>query len=489
MIMEQLNPNSIQIQANKHKVNFNSARTKTEHDVATNKFLPTNSDTVLGNRYRYKEIIGHGTFSVVIAAKDLYMHNKIIAIKIFHRNYKVIGLQEAECVRKLNQMDCMDVSKVIKIFNTIMYEDHLCIVYQCLDPRPITAYFQRVTVNENHEEKLKLLRHVVKQLLECLAFLRRANIIHADIKPANILVSNESDLSIKLVDFSNSFHCVHEEICLYYDNFELQTLNYRAPELYSCKPLFKGKYKGEIIQNISNLLGSWPVSFFRRGKFYQEFANEVIEHPKNTYCERYSVSEVVQHPFMLAENSVNYFLFNDDLSGSGVVPSGTYQYKPDNSKNNLRLPVKQDKMTKCTRKRPETSDSSNVKSIGTEFSSINVKVFCLQRTTSNCNSGESEKTAAITSNNELDLVNVGDTSDDEITDSVQNVHAAVPNHKDYVEIYDNCARSRGSFWLRSSSEDNTTINETLNTHEKSVANRNNSCARTRIITVNTTIAS
>lgn len=37
--------------------------------------------------------------------------------------------------------------------------------------------------------------------------------------------------SLKIVDFGNAFHCVHDELSLYYDDFELQTLVYRAPEV------------------------------------------------------------------------------------------------------------------------------------------------------------------------------------------------------------------------------------------------------------------
>ena len=36
---------------------------------------------------------------------------------------------------------------------------------------------------------------------------------------------------VKVVDLGNALHCVHEELSLYYDDFELQTLLYRAPEV------------------------------------------------------------------------------------------------------------------------------------------------------------------------------------------------------------------------------------------------------------------
>lgn len=50
------------------------------------------------------------------------------------------------------------------------------------------------------------------------------------------LVENKLN-SLKIVDFGNAFHCVHDELSLYYDDFELQTLVYRAPEVRCIRQL------------------------------------------------------------------------------------------------------------------------------------------------------------------------------------------------------------------------------------------------------------
>ncbi|PIK48715.1 putative homeodomain-interacting protein kinase 3, partial [Apostichopus japonicus] len=36
---------------------------------------------------------------------------------------------------------------------------------------------------------------------------------------------------IKVIDFGNAIHCVYDELALYYDDYELQTIVYRAPEV------------------------------------------------------------------------------------------------------------------------------------------------------------------------------------------------------------------------------------------------------------------
>ncbi|XP_030855031.1 cell division control protein 2 homolog [Strongylocentrotus purpuratus] len=81
-------------------------------------------------------------------------------------------------------------------------------------------------------KKLVSIRKVALRMLQILGFLGQQNVIHADLKPENILCNSEniSD-GIKVIDFGNAIHGVYEELSLYYDEFELQTLLYRAPEV------------------------------------------------------------------------------------------------------------------------------------------------------------------------------------------------------------------------------------------------------------------
>ena len=40
--------------------------------------------------------------------------------------------------------------------------------------------------------------------------------------------------SATLIDFGNALMCVQDELSLYYKDFEIQTLLYRAPEVSTC---------------------------------------------------------------------------------------------------------------------------------------------------------------------------------------------------------------------------------------------------------------
>ena len=80
-------------------------------------------------------------------------------------------------------------------------------------------------------------RSYSQQLLLALKLLRKCNIIHADIKPDNILV-NETKMTLKLADFGSASHVAENEITPY-----LVSRFYRAPEVILGKythPAFDG---------------------------------------------------------------------------------------------------------------------------------------------------------------------------------------------------------------------------------------------------------
>lgn len=82
-------------------------------------------------------------------------------------------------------------------------------------------------------ENIKVANFQAAQLLAALAFLRQNELIHADIKPENVLLADEdgSRCKIRLADFGNMLRNTEEDISQYYDSFQLQTLFYRAPEV------------------------------------------------------------------------------------------------------------------------------------------------------------------------------------------------------------------------------------------------------------------
>ncbi|PIK43738.1 putative homeodomain-interacting protein kinase 3, partial [Apostichopus japonicus] len=217
--------------------------------------------------------------------------------------------------------------------------------------------------------KLPLIRKVAVKLLQLLGFLQKQNVIHADLKPENILCP-EGDINqgIKVIDFGNAIHCVYDELALYYDDYELQTIVYRAPEvicglpfgteidlwsvgcilaeLYIGRPLFFARTKGHILGKIYQLLGPLPVQIYQRGKFFHSFDH--LGGPAQPFVgSRMSVQEAIQHPFLAPEIAIGFFLSSDQAinrcysQGISLQPS-QYNYSPYvskmlKSKNSMQL--------------------------------------------------------------------------------------------------------------------------------------------------------
>lgn len=130
---------------------------------------------------------------------------------------------------------------------------------------------------------IKAVRSYTQQLFLALKLLKKTGIMHADIKPDNILV-NDSNLILKLCDFGSSSTISDNEITPY-----LVSRFYRAPEimlgipydygidmwsagctiyeLYTGKILFSGKSNNQMLKYFMDLKGKIPNKIIRKGQF------------------------------------------------------------------------------------------------------------------------------------------------------------------------------------------------------------------------------
>jgi serine/threonine protein kinase len=75
---------------------------------------------------------------------------------------------------------------------------------------------------------IKAVRVYAQQLLQSLALLKKVNLIHSDIKPDNILVTENKNI-LKLCDLGSASDASENEITPY-----LVSRFYRAPEISKC---------------------------------------------------------------------------------------------------------------------------------------------------------------------------------------------------------------------------------------------------------------
>lgn len=72
---------------------------------------------------------------------------------------------------------------------------------------------------------LRELQGVVRDVVKCLLLLKSQNLVHCDLKPENLLFTDESRTKVKVIDFGSASFLDNQSYDL------LQTKPYRAPEV------------------------------------------------------------------------------------------------------------------------------------------------------------------------------------------------------------------------------------------------------------------
>uniref|UniRef100_A0A8C2CUP9 Serine/threonine-protein kinase PRP4 homolog n=1 Tax=Cyprinus carpio TaxID=7962 RepID=A0A8C2CUP9_CYPCA len=245
-------------------------------------YYRVNIGEVLDKRYGVYGYTGQGVFSNVIRARDLARANQEVAVKIIRHNEMMqkTGLKELEFLKKLNDADADDKFHCLRLFRHFYHKQHLCLVFE-----PLSMNLREVLRKYGKDVGLhiKAVRSYSQQLFLAIKLLKRCNILHADIKPDNILV-NESKTILKLCDFGSASHVADNDITPY-----LVSRFYRAPEiiigksydygidmwsvgctlyeLYTGKILFPGKSNNHMLKLAMDLKGKLPNKMIRKGLF------------------------------------------------------------------------------------------------------------------------------------------------------------------------------------------------------------------------------
>ncbi|TFK45922.1 kinase-like protein [Heliocybe sulcata] len=239
-----------------------------------------------GGRYQVFSSLGKGMFANVVRARVLTGEpgevGREVAIKIVRCQetmYKA-GLKEVQILGKLRQADPEDKKHIVRLERTFEHRGHLCLVFESLSMnlRDVVKRFGKdVGLN------IKAVRAYAHQLFLSLGLLRRCNIMHADIKPDNILV-NEQKTLLKLCDLGSASDASENEITPY-----LVSRFYRAPEiilgapydpaidvwsigctlyeLYTGKILFPGRSNNQMLLLMMELKGRFNSKMIKKAKF------------------------------------------------------------------------------------------------------------------------------------------------------------------------------------------------------------------------------
>lgn len=120
------------------------------------------------------------------------------------------GQQELVILRKLSGADPENRRHCVRLLTSFEFRDHLCLVFESLNMnlREVLKKFGR-----NIGLNLSAVRAYAQQLFIALKHLKNCGVLHADIKPDNMLVSELGHLScLRLVWLIKADH-FHRAIC------------------------------------------------------------------------------------------------------------------------------------------------------------------------------------------------------------------------------------------------------------------------------------
>ncbi|QIW94921.1 hypothetical protein AMS68_000439 [Peltaster fructicola] len=233
---------------------------------------------LLDGKYAVEQQIGKGTFATVVRAQCV-PSGTAVAVKIACNNdtmYKA-GTKELEFLEILNASDPEDRRHIIRFLGKFDHKGHLCLVFEAMSMdlrETLKKYGRNVGIN------LTALRAYSHQMFRALDHMRKNEILHADLKPDNILVTEKKNV-IKICDFGTASFVKDAEITPY-----LVSRFYRAPEvmlgmpidyaidmwsigctifeLYTGRILFAGSDNNQMLRAIQECRGKIPIRMLKK---------------------------------------------------------------------------------------------------------------------------------------------------------------------------------------------------------------------------------
>ncbi|XP_021175132.2 homeodomain-interacting protein kinase 3-like [Fundulus heteroclitus] len=179
-------------------------------------------------RYHTEGFLGEGSYGKVVKCTKLDT-NEAVAVKIVRKDRFRQGKKEARMLKKIQKLD-PEKNNLLKFIENFKYKGHFVLAFEMLDVS-IYDFMSRRNFAPLH---LSEIRVVAQQLLVALNALKRAGLVHADIKPDNImLVNHESQpFKVKLIDFGLAV-----KVSKLWFAGTIQAIGYRAPEVILGLPM------------------------------------------------------------------------------------------------------------------------------------------------------------------------------------------------------------------------------------------------------------
>ncbi|EET86940.1 serine/threonine protein kinase [Clostridium carboxidivorans P7] len=149
--------------------------------------------TMLGNRYELLEKIGEGGMALVYKAK-CHLLNRYVAVKILKEQYSDDKEFVEKFKREATAVASLSDNNIVNIYDVGTQGDINYIVMEYVNGKTL-----KQIIREQGKIPTAKTANLAIQIARALDCAHRNNIIHRDIKPQNILVTNEG--VVKVTDF------------------------------------------------------------------------------------------------------------------------------------------------------------------------------------------------------------------------------------------------------------------------------------------------
>ncbi|KAI9517667.1 hypothetical protein NQZ68_004889 [Dissostichus eleginoides] len=173
--------------------------------------------------YQVQYLLGRGSFGEVAQCRK-FATNENVALKVMRSWQCIEDAKSEEDILKQMKLSNCHLFNIVLWNDSFQYKKRYCLEFEKLD----ISLYEFLRKRRSMSLKLKEIRAIVQQLAIALDFLDVVDIVHCDLKPANIMMVDHvrQPLKIKVIDFglavNNSAQHTGET---------LQTLYYRSPEI------------------------------------------------------------------------------------------------------------------------------------------------------------------------------------------------------------------------------------------------------------------
>ena len=245
-------------------------------------YYRTTIGEMLGDRYRVARYGGQGVFSTVLICTNENDEKKTeVAIKIIRANetMKKASEKELHILKTIAKHDHPGRRFNIELLEQFFHRNHTCLVFEPLSMN-LRMLLKKLAAGVGIS--IVAVQRFATQIFLALRQLRVLNIVHADLKPDNILISKNHQ-TIKVCDFGSAFYLDDPEnaptpylvsrfyrapeICLglaYDTKIDIWSAGCCLYEMFTSKVLFQGKNNNLMLDKFMELKGPFPRKMIRR---------------------------------------------------------------------------------------------------------------------------------------------------------------------------------------------------------------------------------